>query len=223
MPGKKKEPMSILKEGYPFIFLPLAAGLGLIVIPALTGLAAYPIVFYTLLGLGIVCAVFALFCLFFFRDPAVTITEGENCVLSPCNGTVLDTGEGENEKVVRVFLSIFNVHLQRSPVKGKIKNLEHKDGKFLMAWDPLAHSLNEQNIFTIENGCGIFTVKQIAGFLARRCVSWVKTGDELKQGEKIGCIKFSSQVDLHMPKSVEVTVKSGDPVRAGITIIGEIK
>lgn len=215
--------MSVLKEGYPFIFPPLAAGLGLIIIPGLTGLAAYPLVLYTLLGLGIVCAVFALFCLFFFRDPAITIAGGENQVLSPCNGTVLNTEERETEKVVRVFLSIFNVHLQRSPVRGKIKNLEHKDGKFLMAWDPLAHSLNEQNIFTIENERGIFTVKQIAGFLARRCVSWVKAGDELKQGEKIGCIKFSSQVDLHMPASVEVTVKSGDPVRAGITIIGEIK
>jgi phosphatidylserine decarboxylase len=136
---------------------------------------------------------------------------------------VLGVEEGENEKVVRVFLSIFNVHLQRSPVKGKIKSLEHRDGKFLMAWDPLAHSLNEQNIFTIENAQGLFTVRQIAGFLARRCVSWVKTGDELNQGEKIGCIKFSSQVDLHLPVSVTVTVKSGDPVRAGITIVGEIK
>jgi phosphatidylserine decarboxylase len=223
MPGKKKEPMTVLKEGYPFILPPLAVGLVLIIIPGLTGLGAYPVVVCLFLGIGIVCTVFALFCLFFFRDPAITITGGENQVLSPCNGTVLDTEEGENEKVVRVFLSIFNVHLQRSPVKGKIKNLEHKDGKFLMAWDPLAHSLNEQNIFTIENENGLFTVRQIAGFLARRCVSWVKAGDALKQGEKIGCIKFSSQVDLHLPRSVDITVKSGDSVRAGITIVGEIK
>jgi phosphatidylserine decarboxylase len=216
--------MSILKEGYPFILPPLAAGLGLIIIPRLTGLgAAYPVAVHILLGLGIVFTVFALFCLFFFRDPAITITGSETCVLSPCNGTVLEVEEKENEKVVRVFLSVFNVHLQRSPVKGKLINLEHKDGKFLMAWDPLAHSLNEQNIFAIKNENGLFTVKQIAGFLARRCVSWVKTGDDLSQGEKIGCIKFSSQVDLHMPASVETAVKSGDPVKAGITIIGEIK
>jgi phosphatidylserine decarboxylase len=216
--------MSILKEGYPFILPPFAAGLGLIIIPRFTGLgAAYPVVFYMLLGLGIVFVIFALFCLFFFRDPAIRISAGESHVLSPCNGTVLGVAEEGNEKVVRVFLSIFNVHLQRSPVRGKVTNLEHKEGKFLMAWDPLAHSLNEQNIFTIENERGIFTVKQIAGFLARRCVSWVKPGDELNQGDKIGCIKFSSQVDLYLPKSVEVRVKSGDPVRAGITIIGEIK
>jgi phosphatidylserine decarboxylase len=218
--------MSILKEGYPFILPSLAAGLGLIIIPRFTGLeSAYPLAVHILLGLGIVFTVFALFCLFFFRDPAITITGGgsEARILSPCNGTVLEVEEGENEKIIRIFLSIFNVHLQRSPVKGKLTKLEHKDGKFLMAWDPLAHSLNEQNIFTIENERGLFTVKQIAGFLARRCVSWVKPGDELNQGDKIGCIKFSSQVDLHMPASVEVTVKSGDPVKAGITIIGEIK
>jgi phosphatidylserine decarboxylase len=214
--------MSIVKEGYPFILPPLALGLGLVIIPALSGLG-YPPVFYILTGLGILFLVFALFCLFFFRDPAITIAGGENRVLSPCNGTVLKTGEDENEKVIRVFLSIFNVHLQRSPVRGRVKNLEHRDGKFLMAWDPLAHSLNEQNIFTIENERGLFTVRQIAGFLARRCVSWVKTGDELNQGDKIGCIKFSSQVDLHLPKSVEIKVKPGDTVRAGITIVGEIK
>jgi phosphatidylserine decarboxylase len=214
--------MTILKEGYPFILPSLAAGLGLIIIPRFAGLEAYPVVFYILLGLGIGCTVFALFCVFFFRDPAITAAAGEGRVLSPCNGTVLGVEEGENEKVIRVFLSIFNVHLQRSPVRGKIKSLEHRDGKFLMAWDPLAHSLNEQNIFTIENPEGLFTVRQIAGFLARRCVSWVKTGDELNQGEKIGCIKFSSQVDLHLPASVRVTVKSGDPVRAGVTIVGEI-
>ncbi|MDR1862506.1 MAG: phosphatidylserine decarboxylase [Treponema sp.] len=215
--------MSIVKEGRPFILPPLALGSLFIAVSAVIGPAsAYPLGFGILLGLGILLLVFALFCLFFFRDPAITVAGDENHVLSPCNGTVLQTEEDENEKVVRVFLSIFNVHLQRSPVRGRVKSLEHRDGKFLMAWDPLAHSLNEQNIFTIENERGLFTVRQIAGFLARRCVSWVKTGDELTQGEKIGCIKFSSQVDLHLPKSVEIKVQPGDPVRAGITIVGEM-
>jgi phosphatidylserine decarboxylase len=215
--------MSIIKEGYPFIFPPLVLGAALIVIPGFTDLcAAFPALFYLLFGLGALCTVFALFCLFFFRDPAITVTRSENSILSPCNGTVLDTEEKENEQVIRVFLSIFNVHLQRAPVKGKLTRVEHKDGKFLMAWDPLAHSLNEQNVFTIENEKGLFVVRQIAGFLARRCVSWVKAGDELKQGDKIGCIKFSSQVDLHLPASAKVKVQSGDKVRAGITIVGEL-
>ncbi|MDR0670631.1 MAG: phosphatidylserine decarboxylase [Treponema sp.] len=213
--------MSILKEGYPFIFPPLAAGLGLVIIPRLAGLTAAAFC-YGLAALGIVLVFFALFCLFFFRAPAITINAGENHILSPCDGTVLEVCNGEHETVIRIFLSVFNVHLQRSPVKGKLTNVEHKKGRFLIAWNPLAHSLNEQNIFTIENEHGRFTVSQIAGFLARRCVSWVKTGDTLKQGDKLGCIKFGSQVDICLPKSAGAAVRSGQSVRAGITVIGEI-
>ncbi|MDR2375612.1 MAG: phosphatidylserine decarboxylase [Treponema sp.] len=218
---KGREPVSVLKEGYPFIFPPLAAGLGLVIIPRLAGLEA-AVFYYILPALGIVLVFFALFCLFFFRDPAITISTGENHVLSPCNGTVIEVRKEENETIIRIFLSVFNVHLQRSPVKGKLTNLEYKKGRFLMAFNPLAHSLNEQNIFTIENEHGRFTVSQVAGFLARRCVSWVKTGDQLKQGDKIGCIKFGSQVDICLPKSVGTALRSGETVRAGITIIGEI-
>jgi phosphatidylserine decarboxylase len=213
--------VSVLKEGRPFIFPPLAAGLGLVIIPRLAGLEA-AVFYYIFPAAGTALVVFALFCLFFFRDPEITISAGENHVLSPCNGTVLEVSEGEHETIIRIFLSVFNVHLQRSPVKGKLTNLEHKKGRFLMAWNPLAHSLNEQNIFTLENEHGCFIVTQVAGFLARRCVSWVKTGDQLKQGDKIGCIKFGSQVDICLPKSVRTAVRSGEPVKAGITIIGEI-
>ena len=134
----------------------------------------------------------------------------------------MEINENKNENVVRVFLSIFNVHLQRSPIHGTVKTVEYKEGKFLMAWDPSAHDVNEQNIITIENEYGTYIVQQISGFLARRCVSWVKAGDTLKMGDKIGCIKFGSQVDLHLPKIFEITVKPGDKVRAGITVMGKI-
>jgi phosphatidylserine decarboxylase len=107
-------------------------------------------------------------------------------------------------------------------VAGKVTGVEHKDGTFLMAWDSRAQSLNEQNIITIENGDGVFTVRQIAGFLARRCVSWTQRGDILQAGDKIGMIKFSSQVDLHLPKKVIIGVKAGDKVRAGITVMGTL-
>jgi len=109
--------------------------------------------------------------------------------------------------------------LQRSPVSGAVIDVTHKDGKFLAAWDPRAHMENEQNIFRIQSKDGIYTVRQIAGLVARRCVSWVKSGDTLKSGDKIGMIKFSSQVDLYMPKSTEIKVKPGDKVKAGITTI----
>jgi phosphatidylserine decarboxylase len=132
------------------------------------------------------------------------------------------TEEGE-EKIVRVFLSVFSVHLQRSPISGTVVDVTHKEGKFLAAWDPRAHSENEQNIFTIQSENtetpGRYVVRQIAGLVARRCVSWVKTGDRLKAGDKIGMIKSSSQVDLHIPKPAVIKVKPGDKTKAGITIM----
>ncbi|GHV96031.1 phosphatidylserine decarboxylase proenzyme [Spirochaetia bacterium] len=210
--------MSILKEGYPFILPPLLAGAALVLVSrtCLTNSAAM----YIALGLGAVLLIFALFCVFFFRDPKIEITQGEKIILSPCNGTVMEIVEEENEKIIRTFLSIFNVHLQRSPVDGTVSNVTHQDGKFLMAWDPQAHVLNEQNIITIQGEDSVYVVRQIAGFLARRCVSWVKSGDVLKAGDKIGMIKFSSQVDLHLPNTAVIKVQPGDKVRAGITVMG---
>jgi phosphatidylserine decarboxylase len=211
--------MSIVKEGFPFIFIPLAVGIILLAFP-LTPLSLAPLPAAVFLYLSAVPVVFALFCAFFFRDPKIEITRGDDLVLSPCNGTVLEIEEKKDEKIIRVFLSIFNVHLQRSPLAGKVKSVEHRKGKFLAAWNREAHSLNEQNIITLETAAGMVVVRQIAGFLARRCVSWVKPKDELKTGDKIGLIKFSSQVDLHLPITVVVTIKPGDKVRAGITIVG---
>lgn len=208
--------MKTVKEGFPFILIPLALGTGLVLVQKSMELH------FTVAFVGIALLLIALFCLFFFRDPDIVITQGEDIVLSPCNGTVLQIDELENAHVIRVFLSIFNVHLQRSPVSGTVRSVEHKNGKFLMAMQTQAHLVNEQNIITIENEHGIFVVKQIAGFLARRCVSWVKPGDTLTRGAKIGLIKFSSQVDLYLPKNIKIKVKQGDKVISGVTIFGEI-
>jgi phosphatidylserine decarboxylase len=116
-----------------------------------------------------------------------------------------------------------DVHLQRSPIAGKVTNVEYKPGKFLKAMEPQAHIVNEQNLITIENENGAYIVKQVAGILARRCVSWVKAGDELKAGDKIGVIKFSSQVDLHMPKNADIQVKKDDKVVSGVTVFAVLK
>jgi phosphatidylserine decarboxylase len=135
----------------------------------------------------------------------------------------MEVTEEGGEKIIRAFLSVLNVHLQRSPVSGTVTDVTHKDGKFFAAWNPRAHIENEQNIITIQSNDeklpGVYVVRQIAGFLARRCVSWVKSGDVLKAGDKIGMIKFSSQVDLHLPMTVSISVKSGDKLRAGITVM----
>jgi phosphatidylserine decarboxylase len=210
--------MSILKEGYPFIFPPFAAGLPLVTVSIL--LPPAPVIIACAVC-GLLLIVFALFCAYFFRDPQVKITQGGGLILSPCCGTVMEIAEDaqKDEKIIRVFLSLFSVHLQRSPVSGTVAAVTHKDGKFLAAWNPRAHVENEQNVFTIKNESGVFTVRQIAGLAARRCVSWVKEGDVLAAGDKIGMIKFGSQVDLHVPKSCKINVKSGDRTKAGVTVI----
>jgi phosphatidylserine decarboxylase len=208
--------MSVLKEGYPFIFPSLAAGLALFVVCGVVNVMPVNI---ACAALGAVSVIFALFCVFFFRDPRITITQAEGIVLSPCNGTVMEVLEEGGEKVVRVFLSIFSVHLQRSPVSGTVASVSHKDGKFFAAWNPRAQAENEQNVIAIQGADGVYTVRQIAGFLARRCVSWVRAGDVLKAGDKIGMIKFSSQVDTHLPAAAAVKVKPGDKTKAGITVM----
>lgn len=208
--------MLILKEGYPFIFPSLAAGLVLIKVSNF--LQSKPLNTACIV-LSSFFIIFSLFCVFFFRDPKIGITQGNGIILSPCNGTVMEITEEGDEKVVRVFLSIFSVHLQRSPVSGTVVSVNHKNGKFFAAWEPRAHIENEQNIFTIQGENGTFTVRQIAGLIARRCVSWVKAGDVLEAGDKIGMIKFSSQVDLHLPKLFNINIKPGDKAQAGVTVI----
>ncbi|OEG69850.1 hypothetical protein ATZ36_00255 [Candidatus Endomicrobiellum trichonymphae] len=200
--------MRIVKEGYQFIIIPFI--LGLVFLIAGRGIV--------LIAGGTLCVLVSLFCLYFFRDPKIEITRGDNLILSPCSGTILEVSENETGKVIRVFLSVLDVHLQRSPVPGKVKSVEYKPGKFLKAMEPQAHIVNEQNVITIENESGKYIVKQIAGILARRCVSWVKSGDVLKSGDKIGVIKFSSQVDLHIPKNTDIKVSRGDKVVSGVTI-----
>ncbi len=200
--------MSIVKEGYPFILVFLAAGF---------------ICSFIFDPLAIILYLLSAFCFFFFRDPDLTINEDKKFILSPCNGTVMNVLTNENGQTeVRVFMSVFNVHLQRSPISGTVTSVEHKPGKFLKAHLPEAYIENEQNVITIENENGTYIVKQIAGILARRCVSWVKPGDVIKQGDKIGVIKFSSQVDLIMPAGYDVRVKVGDKVTSGLSIFAVI-
>lgn len=216
--------MRVLKEGYPFIFPSLAAGAAFLIA---SGRGAPPALTAACAVLGSLLVIFAFFCVFFFRDPRVEITQGEGLILSPCNGTVMELAEEEGGLTVRVFLSVFSVHLQRSPVSGTVIGVRHKGGKFFAAWNPRAQAENEQNVITIRGEGGpegeapVYVVRQIAGFLARRCVSWVQVGDVLRAGDKIGMIKFGSQVDLHLPRPVSALVKPGDKTRAGVTVMGK--
>jgi phosphatidylserine decarboxylase len=127
----------------------------------------------------------------------------------------------DGEWLVSIFLSIFNVHVNRSPISGTLKQLEYRRGKFKAAFDDDASRVNEQNILTISSPNIQIVVRQIAGLIARRVVCWKKPGHPLQRGELIGLIRFGSRVDLVLPAQVKIAVKKGDRVSGGSSIIGE--
>jgi len=172
--------------------------------------------------------------LFFFRDPERKIPEGEDLILAPADGKVIDISEiGEENflhskaKVVRIFMSIFNIHVQRSPVKGKVEWIKYNSGKFVAAYTEEASRENESNLIGIQKSYQVSSnekrilVKQIAGSVARRICCWCKEGDNLLAGERIGMIRFGSRVDVYLPQEVEIKVKKGDRVVGGETLIGK--
>ncbi|MBI4665008.1 MAG: phosphatidylserine decarboxylase family protein [Nitrospinae bacterium] len=185
--------------------------------------------FLLMLGWGktgvVVCLLLA-FVVFFFRDPERVAPPGEGLILAPADGKVvkIDTAyqspdHPKGSVCVSIFLSVFNVHVQRVPLAGKIVRKFYNKGKFLAAWDHKASLDNEQTLITMETAAGVIGVKQIAGLIARRIVTWVNVGQELAAGERFGLIRFGSRVDLIMPAGVEVVSKIGDNVAAGETVM----
>ncbi len=164
----------------------------------------------------------AAFVCFFFRNPNRQIPDGTNLIVSPADGKVVKISRmGSGEQTISIFLNIFNVHVNRSPISGKLEKLEYKQGLFRAAFDEEASRVNEQNILTIA-GQGIrVIVRQVAGLIARRVVCWKKPGLSLERGELIGLIRFGSRVDVVLPQKVRVLVKVGDRVKGGSSVIGE--
>ena len=124
---------------------------------------------------------------------------------------------------ISIFMSPFNVHVNRAPCDGKIKNIQHNKGKFMAAYKDQASFKNENIEMTLETKYGDILVRQVAGYVARRAVCRANTGDSLKRGERYGIIKFSSRLDVYLPKNAEIKVKLGDRVKAGETVIGVIE
>ncbi|MBP7795258.1 MAG: phosphatidylserine decarboxylase [Elusimicrobiales bacterium] len=171
--------------------------------------------------LAFIFFVFFLFSLYFFRDPKRDYSFADYEIASPADGTVLSIKKESSDDVVvmRIFLSIFNVHLQRSPISGTVKNTKFTYGKFHVAYKPEAKD-NQRNIIEIDGGNGRWAnVEQITGAIARRIACYVKPSDNVKTGQKIGMIYFGSQVALYLPKDVEIKVKIGDKVEAGKTVV----
>ncbi len=170
-----------------------------------------------------------LFVAFFFRNPTRTVPEGEVTLVSPADGLVMDVERVFEEHVfqgesirIRIFLSLFNVHVNRSPMAGTVIYRYYRPGQMLPAFKSHASELNEKNFIGIENGSLKILVTQVTGFVARRIVCWVKEGDKLAKGEHFGLIKFGSCTELFLPPNVTVTVSKGDKVRGGITILGRV-
>ncbi|HTY62056.1 MAG TPA: phosphatidylserine decarboxylase family protein [Acidobacteriota bacterium] len=172
--------------------------------------------------LAVICLLLASFICYFFRNPKREIPPGNNLVVSPADGKVVKILElPDGATTISIFLNIFNVHVNRSPISGRLEQLEYKRGKFKVAFDEEASKVNEQNILTISGENSTVVVRQIAGLIARRVICWKKPGDSLDRGELIGLIRFGSRVDVTVPERVRIQVKIGDRVRGGSSILGE--
>lgn len=183
--------------------------------------------FWSWVGIpALIIVLLTCFVAFFFRDPERESPLGEGLIVSPADGkvTLVKEAPGEDgERLVSIFLSVFDVHVNRAPIAGKITGLDYRRGKFLVAMDHRASVENEQNVVTITNGEVIVVFKQIAGLIARRIVFWKHLGSEVARGERVGLIKFGSRVDVLLPANAEVTVRTGERVTGGVTVIGRIK
>ena len=195
--------------------------------------------FFYALGLGVVAAVLwflkmpialvalpivlAAFFLWFFRDPARTIPQGVGEIVSPGDGLVteaewIETTSGSRLRL-SIFLNVFDVHVNRSPVSGIVKVAEFREGQFMNAMKAESVLHNEQTLVVIDAGGYDVSFKQIAGLLARRIVCNVKVGDRVERGQRIGLIKFGSRVDVLMPAEADLKVKTGSRVRGGSTVL----
>lgn len=179
---------------------------------------------------SIVPGVLAAFVMFFFRNPRRNVPNDSSLILSPADGTVMSVSEVFEEQFlnapgikVSVFLSVFDVHVNRSPVEGDIKFQQYTCGRFKPAFKATAGFENERHSIGLECGEMKILVTQVAGLIARRIVSWVTLGSLLEQGQRYGMIKFGSCTEVVVPLSVEILVKKGDRVKGGETIIGRVR
>lgn len=221
-------PSIIAREGYPFIAGAVVAALALYALSC----ALPPALLTGARAVAIVSLVFALFCTWFFRDPERRSAADSSSLLSPADGTVIDIREVQEPlylkksvKRVSIFMSVFNVHVNRAPMKGTIDFVHYNPGKFISAFKEKASLDNESIFIGIQEPVSsrAIAVKLIAGLIARRIVLYKKNRDALQRGERIGMIRFGSRVEIYCPLSTEITVKKGDAVIAGETVVGIVK
>lgn len=206
----------MVKEGYPFVLPPfvLACALAYVDYTNPSWLAAGGVAVLLLL---------TAFMAYFFRDPERTVPEGDDIVVAPADGRVTRVEENAEGKLVSIFLSPLDVHVNRAPVGGRIVKVEYIKGKKMPATSDESSLVNERNSITIEGARLKVRCTQIAGIVARRIVCWNKEGDALALGQRYGLIKFSSRTDVQMPSDVDVMVEVGDRVVGGETVIAKLR
>jgi phosphatidylserine decarboxylase len=189
------------------------------------------------LGAGAVCLLFrwnwaggillflGLFIFYFFRNPERAVPTEPGAVVSPADGHVVEivdeAFEGVPGRRISIFLSIWDVHVQRAPVAGRVAKVEYKPGKFYAALRSAASEKNEQNVISLSTAGGTLVFKQIAGAIARRVIFWKSEGDAVARGERVGIIRFGSRVDVWLPLAAEITVTRRQMVKGGESILAK--
>jgi phosphatidylserine decarboxylase len=170
-----------------------------------------------------VAVVIGLMLVAFFRDPDRTVAGGERSIVAPADGKIVRLMAGaDGATELSIFLSPLNVHMNRSPIAGRVRGIEYRPGVFRPAFVGAASHDNEQVRFEIEGPLVSLAMREITGVLVRRIVLWKVDGDEVRRGERIGLMKFGSRVDLVLPKGVRLLVELGQRVRGAETVIGEV-
>ncbi len=213
----KRERAPIAVEGIPFVVIA-----GIITVLFYAAGLIIPAVLFTLV---------TLFVVWFFRNPERSVPPGDNNVISPADGKIIDIREVDETRILKkkmlkisIFMNLFNVHVNRSPCTGKVVDILYNPGKFISANLDKASLENEQNAVVLETPAGekiIFI--QIAGLIARRIVCWLREGQYVKRGERFGLIRFGSRVDVYLPVGTDVRVSLGDKVKAGESILAVMK
>ena len=214
--------MNFAREGYPFIGIAMALAI-----------AAYAVALarrsWSLWLLAIVITILALWVAYFFRDPERSGERGPHLVVAPADGKLIMITEVEEPNFIggratrlSIFMNVFNVHVNRYPVDGTVEYIHYNPGKFLNAAAEKSSLENEQSSVGIQSGSSRILVRQIAGLIARRIVTYSKKGEQVKQGDRMGLIRFGSRVDVFIPTDAKLRAQLGSLTTAGSTVLAEL-
>lgn len=206
----------MIKEAYRFALPPLLIGIVCLLASARWHAWAWP---------GAVLAILGLFIFYFFRDPERAIPPDPSAVVSPADGRVVaivdEPFENAPGRRISIFLSIWNVHVQRAPATGRVARVVYRPGKFLGAFRAAASWENEQNVIYMDTAQGPLAFKQIAGAIARRVLFWKNEGEDVARGDRVGLIRFGSRVDIWLPPQADIVVRRGQNVKGGESILAK--